>query len=318
MTGWLRRNAARVGDRLARWGRPSPGPVAIAVAADPPATDACRSGGEEGGISRRLMPAALAGAAAAIVLGRSGEAAACCGTVYDPAVDMSVMAAGSTLGSILDVAGQLKGLQSEMLGGVGKGLGLGDLAPEVSSALDSLRKTLGSLATGGVPQVPQLGSISLGSLGAGLPISFQRNLPAAGTGASGTNELFSSTVADATKIARTSFEPSTGAELSTLERLRRRRVAEARNATFDGLGVAYHGLQASRGAGSRLSGLGDVVGSGDATMRQQMASHTTVLLSVLEEIQTTNRLVAAMLRLQASSALRGEDLGSGYDALEDA
>ncbi|AWJ94359.1 hypothetical protein Sp245p_31375 (plasmid) [Azospirillum baldaniorum] len=260
------------------------------------------------GVGRRAVPALLLGVGATALFAKPAQAVCCPPTVYDPMVDASVQGVNATLKGVIDKLAEIRALQSQMLDGQGRGSSVADLAPEVQSMLKSVLGGAGAVSLGA------LGGTARTASSTSMPLNLQRGL----TAFQGEPSTVFKTPADGAVRSRQCFAPPAGSDLAGIERVQRRRVAEGRNAAFDGLGTAYHGIASSQAGNERLAQLSDGMNNA-ASERAQNAAIGAALIGLLEESQTTNRLLAALLRIHAAEALRREDIGPGYKPLlEDA
>lgn len=301
MTAWWRRAVGGAGRLLMRAAGEPRGEVEKDHGGGPPQSGMA-------GVGRRAVPALLLGVGATALFAKPAQAVCCPPTVYDPMVDASVQGVNATLKGVIDKLAEIRALQSQMLDGQGRGSSVADLAPEVQSMLKSVLGGAGAVSLGA------LGGTARTASSTSMPLNLQRGL----TAFQGEPSTVFKTPADGAVRSRQCFAPPAGSDLAGIERVQRRRVAEGRNAAFDGLGTAYHGIASSQAGNERLAQLSDGMNNA-ASERAQNAAIGAALIGLLEESQTTNRLLAALLRIHAAEALRREDIGPCYKPLlEDA
>lgn len=239
----------------------------------------------------------------------------CCSSIHDPGVDASVRSNGTKLQRQIEQNSDANSLLQKLVDGLGlSGSRLGftaGIAPTV------LPKEAGELiGPDGKPRA-DLASRAAASGSALLKAAFGgtvkslADLPPVFSQNSGLDLLPSAdAVASPAKLldfARTELGVTADATQETRNKVQARRRVEYSNAIDTAWAVGVHHLDAARTAPERLDEATRSI-DGATDLRAQMALNTQAVLSVVEQLERQNELLAALVRMQAAGRMASENL----------
>lgn len=238
----------------------------------------------------------------------------CCSSIYDPTVNSSVNRNGKQLQGILNQNEDIKTLLRQLRDGLGESGSrldftasiaptvLPDIAGELIGPDGQVRQDLATRAAVQGAGLLQAGFGGASRALAQLPLSFH------GFDEAPNSDVLASP-AQLVTYARTKLgvaDPATATQQAR-NKVEQRRKVEYQNAVETAWAVGIHHLDASRSAPARLAEATRSM-DGATDLRSQIALNIQVGLAVVEQLERTNELLGAMLRLQAATQLAAENL----------
>lgn len=245
----------------------------------------------------------------------------CCTSIHDPGVNSSVQSNGAVLQGLVNQNALIMSVLNQILAGQGQ-IGspldfaasiapkiLPDIAGQIAatagaSADDLAKKAADALVSEAKAQGSKLLTQAFGGSSVALstlPTLFQ------GLDVVPTADAMA-TPKDLTRFARevlgTVGQQATQAVRAKI--MQRRRV-EVQDAVDVAWAVAAQNLSSSGSAATRISNAARFM-DGASDLRAQVTHNTTVLIGITEQLERTNQLLAAMVRMSAAEHMAGENI----------